>query len=215
MRIFDCILLDDELDLLELRFRELADLPVTHVIAEAETDHQGAPKPLHFQDSRYGRFRPWYGRWTHVVIRPGELPDKPPKERKDALREYLAHGLSGSEGDLILHGSITEIPRAQVVEYLTRAPLEHPVTLQMQVHAYRPGLVHPLPWRGTAACAYGSIPGSGLTFLREQRHRWPAITRAGTRLAHWGEPEREFYPDGKKLRQLPPGGWPRVLRETA
>lgn len=215
-RIFDCILLDDELDLLEMRLRELEDLPVTHVIAEARTDHQGNLKPLHFQDNRYGRFSRWQGRWTHVVVEPDELPQAPPKERKDALREYLAHGLSGIHGDLILHGSVTEIPRPEVVEYLTRAPLEHPVALEMTVHAYRPGLIHPLPWRGSSACGYGALPGSGFTFLREQRHQWPMLTRAGTRLACWGEPEQEYYPDGKKLREsAASASWPRALREEA
>jgi hypothetical protein len=221
MRVFDCLLLEkqEDLDFLEARFRELEGADgLTHVIAEAETDHQGSPKPLHFQPDqvRYGRFWPWRGRWTYITVPGEELPPAPPKERKDALREFLAHGLSGDEDDIVLHGALTEFPRPEIIGYLARAGTQAPVTLQMRTCAYRPGLVHPEPWRGTAACRVRDLPG--MSFLREQRGGFAQLTDAGTRLAHWGEPEpwQALYPDGRRLRESAVDAtWPRFLREQA
>jgi Glycosyltransferase family 17 len=211
MRIFDCIVLDDELDLLEARFREFEDIPgVTHVIAESSVTHQGKPKPLHFQESRYGRFAPWHGRWTHVAVFPEELPDAGPEQRKRALRDYLSHGLSGGDGDIILHGNIDEIPAPDAVRKLAGSDL--PVTLEMRLCAYRPGLVHPDAWHGTAACRYQDLPG--FTALREGRHDFPVISGAGTRMAMTRWREQEEYPDRKGLHETPlDDSWPRMVHD--
>jgi hypothetical protein len=217
MRVFDCILLGDELDLLEMRMRELEDIPeMTHVIAECPATPQGEPRSLCFQPDqvRYGRFRRWHGRWTHVVVEPGEITGSSPKERRDCLREYLRHGLSGSPGDLILHGSITEIPRADAVRALISGEAPGSAVMEMRTCAYRPGLVHRDSWLGTASCRYENLPRSGspFTYLREQRHRQPVIVRAGTRLAHFGEPEQRTYPDGTVLREVElDHTWPGAL----
>lgn len=215
MRIFDCVLVasDTDLDLLEARFREFEDIPrLTHVIAECSAGHDGNPKPLHWEQHRYQRFAPWYGRWTHVQVLPEELPGKPPKERKDALREFLSHGLSGGPGDLILHGGTDEIPRPGAIRYLSENPPDGPVALEMRLCAYRPGLVHPRPWRGTSACLLGEAPG--FTWLREQRRQFPAIIHAGTRMTLHGQPPQDRHPDGKILRQVPVDAtWPVLVRE--
>jgi Glycosyltransferase family 17 len=172
-RIFDCILLTDELDLLEERFRELEGLDVTHVIAESKVTYAGDPKPLHFQEERYGRFSPWYGRWTHVVISPRELPRASPRQRKEAMRDYLSCGLSGKRGDIILHGGTDEIPSAAAVAELTALP----AVLEMTWTAA--GAIQPDPWLGTAACGHEGNPG--FSILRSQRHSLPVIHAGGIR----------------------------------
>ena len=150
-RIFDCILLDGELDALEARFRALEDIPgVTHVIAEAPVDHHGQPKPAHFQEHRHGRYAPWHGRWTHVLVGAHELPDGTPEAREAALRDYLAHGLSGGPGDVILHGPVTGIPDPGAVRGLAAGTFTPPVTAGT-----------------TAACRYQDLG----TFTELEEHR--------------------------------------------
>jgi hypothetical protein len=130
-RVFDCLLLAvDDLDALEARFRALEHIPeVTHVIAEAPVSHDGEPKPLHFWDNRAGRYAPWHGRWTHVRVEAGELPDGDPGAREAALRDYLAHGLTGEPGDIILHGNVTDIPDPAAVRALAAGTFAPPVML--------------------------------------------------------------------------------------
>jgi hypothetical protein len=200
-RIFDCVMVTQpgDLDLLEARFTEFADLPVVHVVAEAVADHQGNPKPLHFADSPlWGK---WRGRWNHVRVEAHELPQGAPRERKDALREYLAHAVTGEPDDIVLHGAIDEIPSARTLEALLNGEAHLPTGMEMRWCAYKPHLVHPLPWRGTVAQEWrlcGSFAG-----MRERRLTLPAVVNAGTRLSMLGEeaPEDGRHPDGHALRE--------------
>ena len=129
-RIFDCLILDGELDALEARFRALEHIPeVTHVICEAPVTHVGEPKPAHFQEDRLredSRFAAWHGRWTHVLVEPHELPDGSPEAREAALRDYLAHGLSGGPDDIILHGPVADIPDPATVRSLAAGTIAAP-----------------------------------------------------------------------------------------
>lgn len=214
MRIFDCVIINHEgdLDLLEARMTEFADLPVVHVIAEANADHQGNEKPLHFAES--GLWRDWHGKWNHVRIDASELPDDDPRARKDALREYLAHGIHGEPEDIILHGNVDEIPSEQTVQALMEEKAYTPVGMQMRWCAYRPTLVHPKPWHGTVAQRWkyvGSFSG-----MRDNRNTLPVIINAGTRLSMLGEQEQERHPDGHMLwEQEIDESWPKwaCLRE--
>lgn len=204
MKIFDCICVEKEpdLDLLFTRMKEFSDIPeVIHVICEAAADHKGDPKPEYFLQQRYSeRFLPFYGKWNHVQVAPSELPeDADPRTRKNALREYLSHGVTGEPDDIILHGGIDEIPSAQAVRDILEGRAHIPTGMEMRWCCYRPDLVHPRPWRGTVAQRWkytGSFSG-----MREQRESLPALVNAGTRLSMMDEtcPEDMRHPDGTML----------------
>lgn len=208
-RVFDCVILHDELDLLETRFREYEDIPqVTIVIAESTVDFGGNPKPAHYWENRLSdRFFRWHGKYNHVLVHPEELPDADPHVRKDALRDYLAHGINGEPHDIILHGNIDEIPSAWVVKELAEGKIPVPVVLEMRWCAYRAERVHQDLWRGTVAREWrrtGSFAG-----MRDMRKGLPAIVNAGTRLSLMGETPDEgwLHPDGKAL-------WRREVNEN-
>jgi hypothetical protein len=112
LRVFDCLVLNDELALLEERFRRLACVPeVTHVICEAEADENGNPKPLHFLQTRMTRFLPWNGRWNHVMVQENEIAGILPGEYDHVLREeFMLLGFNGDPEDIILAGDIRCIP---------------------------------------------------------------------------------------------------------
>ena len=214
LRIWDAVIVSSksDLDLLEARFTEYADLPITVVIAEAPVDHQGNPKPLHFAESNL--WQDWHGRWNHVRAEAHELPQRgDPKARKDALRDYLAHGVAAEPDDIVLHGSVDEVPSARTLKALLAGEAHLPVGMEMRWCAYTPHLVHPRPWRGTVAQEWrltGSFAG-----MREKRLTLPAIVDAGTRLSMLGEepPEDGMHPDGHALRKTEPDDtWPEWVR---
>ena len=215
MRVWDTLVVASEadLDLLEARFTEYADLPVTHVIAEAPVDYQGQPKPLWFFDNAYSdRFRPWYGRWNHVKAEAHELPWRgDAKARKDALRDMLADATCAEPDDVVLHGGVDEIPAEWAVREIAgqAGTIQVPVAFEMRHCVYEAGLVHPRPWRGTVAQAWrlvGSFAG-----MRERRTTLPAVVGAGTRLSMWGQDgDRAFHPDGHALWHAEPDEtWPK------
>jgi len=199
MKVFDCVMVNKEpdLDLLQARFTEYADIPeVIHVIAEAVADHYGSPKPLWFWESPLAG--QWRGKWNHVRVEASELPaGASPKIRKDALREYLAHGVAGESEDIVLHGAIDEIPARWVIAELLEGKIQLPAALQMRWCAYTPELVHPLPWKGTVA-QWWQMTGS-FSGLRERRTDLPSVLDAGTRLSMMNEEPRDKHPDGHAL----------------
>lgn len=199
MRVWDCVLVESErdLDLLEARFTEYEGLPVVHVIGETRVDYQGNPKLAWFWDNR-DRFGEWLGRWNHVLAEPWELGGSDPKARKDAMRDYLAHAVVADPDDVVMHGGVDEIPSKDTVQALIDGKVFFPIGMEMQWCVYRPGVMHPLLWRGTVAHTWkyvGSFAG-----LREKKNdKIPVVVNAGTRMSMLGEPIQDIHPDGHHL----------------
>jgi len=110
--IWDCVMLRDELDMLEMRLTEFQDVPgLMHVVAEADVDFQGHPKPLWFGD-HLERFAPWKDRILHIAAT--NLPDSDdPWVRENAQRNACAAALQqhgAAPDDVVLVGDVDEIP---------------------------------------------------------------------------------------------------------
>lgn len=71
-KIYDCFALFNELDLLEIRLKELNDVVDFFVIVESEKNHRGDKKPLYFWENR-SRFKKYLKKIKYVK---GELPKK-------------------------------------------------------------------------------------------------------------------------------------------
>jgi hypothetical protein len=119
-RIYDCIVVNDELDLLEARMEALSGVPgLVHIVCESAVTTDGEPKPLHFQLERYNRFMRFHGRWNHVIAEPHEITGDTPQEREQCLHSFLLHGFHGDpENDVILYGNLAEIPDAGYIREL-------------------------------------------------------------------------------------------------
>ena len=66
MAIWDCFTFFNELDILELRLRELAPVVDRFVIAEATKTFANEAKPVHFAENR-ARFAEFLPKIVHVV----------------------------------------------------------------------------------------------------------------------------------------------------
>lgn len=113
---FDLFPFFNELDVLEIRFRELEDVVDKFVLVEMPVTFTGKPKPLHFDGNR-DRFSRWADRITHLMIPESEIPhttDAWARERYQ--RNYLMRGLDGcGADDVIIISDVDEIPRASVI----------------------------------------------------------------------------------------------------
>jgi hypothetical protein len=139
-RVFDCITLYDDLDLLEARFRAYQDIPeVTHVICEAPVDDKGQPKPLHFQENKDGRFLPWRGRWNSIALEVHEL--SPGISHESSLRNYLLQGVNGEPGDIILQED-DSIPSVKAVRDLAAGRLSSADALALRWRIWKPGKLY-------------------------------------------------------------------------
>jgi hypothetical protein len=64
--MFDCILINDELDILDIRLNTLDSVIEKFVIVESDLTHSGKPKPLHFQEN-WSRFEKFKDKIIHLV----------------------------------------------------------------------------------------------------------------------------------------------------
>jgi hypothetical protein len=121
--IHDCLILNDELDLLELRLRELDRVVDRFVVVEATETFRGQPKPLYFAEI-WRRFEPWNDRITHSVV---AFPVSDPWQREAYQRDYILRGLlDASPDDLVVISDADEIPRASTLATVVngnRAPV--------------------------------------------------------------------------------------------
>ncbi|MBA4067326.1 MAG: hypothetical protein C0501_27180 [Isosphaera sp.] len=111
---YDCFPFFNELDVLDLRLRELDKVADRFVLVESTVTHAGRPKPLHFAENR-GRYAAFADRIVHVVVE--DSPASPdPWDRERHQREAIRRGLTGCRpGDLVLVSDVDEIPNPAAV----------------------------------------------------------------------------------------------------
>jgi beta-1,4-mannosyl-glycoprotein beta-1,4-N-acetylglucosaminyltransferase len=158
--IYDCFSFYNELDLLEIRFRELDAVVDRFVVAEATVTHAGRPKPLYFAESA-ARFAAWRDKIIHIVV--DDMPVGPdPWTRERHQRDAIARGLSSAvAGDVVMVSDCDEIPSADAVRRWTHA--DGPRAFE-QISSYY--------WIN---CVGGLWAGSRILSL-EQFRRYPAAT---------------------------------------
>jgi hypothetical protein len=117
MKIYDCFIFNNELDVLEVRLHELYSVVDHFVIVEARETFMGNPKPFHFRD-HLTRFSPFTDKIIHVPV--GDLPESNnPWVREYFQRDCIGRGLGDlKDDDLVLISDVDEILRRDVVASL-------------------------------------------------------------------------------------------------
>lgn len=127
MKIYDCFAFFNEMDLLELRLRELWDTVDHFVLVEATRTFQKQPKPLFFQENR-ARFKEFESKIIHIVV--DKYPTFWTKFRPVTTWHYDNHqkegilqGLKGAApDDLIIVSDLDEIPLPEKIRECANRP---------------------------------------------------------------------------------------------
>lgn len=192
--IYDLFQFFDELDLLECRLRELEDIPLKHVLAEAPVTHTGIPKPFWYAENKE-RFSAWEDKIIHVMLTEDDasqvtgIPSLSGRQeisvqRAVTHRRCLSRGIENAEpDDLILLSDVDEIPRREVFS----EPVPGGLALEMSFHNFAVDWLHPLPWCGTVTSLAKDI--TDLEDLRNMRNLFPRIRHAGWHFSWLGGPE--------------------------
>ncbi|KAJ8767704.1 hypothetical protein K2173_020644 [Erythroxylum novogranatense] len=141
-RIFDAIIFSNELDILELRWRELYPYITKFVIIESNTTFTGIPKPLFFELNR-ARFAFAEEKIVHGV-NPGQVATPGFREEPFILerqqRAFMGKFIRSSgisNGDIIIVSDTDEIPRPSTLKLLQWCDGIPPVMhLQMKHYLY-------------------------------------------------------------------------------
>lgn len=179
--IYDTFMVNDELDLLECRIVELADIPdLVHVAIEADVDHQDHRKPFYLSEN-LDRFDAWADRLR--VVRATGLPtfeeNWDPWSRERSQREWAAAGMEDADDhDVVLHGDLDEIPSALGARNVRP---NGTAVFQQRLYCFAVDLLHPEPWNGTVACLARDVERfGGFAALRDMRNIAPAFPGALT-----------------------------------
>lgn len=115
MRIFDCFTFYNELEIAELRIKELWDTVDYFVIAEANITHQNKPKEFHLKNN-WGRFKPYEEKIRHIIIE--DMPKSPDTWVNERFqRKCLERGLQDlQKDDIVVVSDCDEIPRPAALE---------------------------------------------------------------------------------------------------
>ena len=131
VRVVDCVMFNNELDMLELRLLNHDSFADWIVIIESATTHSGRPKPLVFKQNQ-ARFR----RFAHkLVYRVVELPFEEPQmneghARSECLR--VVPLLNLTKDDLMLIGDLDKIVDSSRFVHAVITPLFVALTGQKQ-----------------------------------------------------------------------------------
>lgn len=107
----------NELDLFEIKCRELAGVVDLHVIVEAPITFTGIPKPLYFEQNK-ARFAKWP---IHHVVCELQPVVKSPWERERRTHEIIRAAIHKMKPEVAIFCDTDEIPRADTVDRFRRS----------------------------------------------------------------------------------------------
>ncbi|KAI9125760.1 hypothetical protein K1719_003178 [Acacia pycnantha] len=161
--IFDAIIFSNELDILEIRLRELYPYVSKFVILESNTTFTGIPKPLFFTSNR-ARFafavdKVIDGIFPGRVATPGSHRDPfvLESEQRKAMNALLHHA-GIMNGDILLMADTDEIPSPHTLKLLQWCD-EIPPVMHLELKHYMYSFEFPVDyssWRATAN-VYGPL----------------------------------------------------------
>jgi beta-1,4-mannosyl-glycoprotein beta-1,4-N-acetylglucosaminyltransferase len=114
--VYDCITLNDELDILELRLQTLDSVVDRFVISEAPVTHQGQPKPLYFKENM-DRFGKYLNKITHIIPSFDNLINGDEIWNRERLqRDALIQGLPANGNPWVIMSDADEIPNPDSIK---------------------------------------------------------------------------------------------------
>jgi len=178
-RIVDVFPFFNELDVLALRLRVLADVVDQHFVVQAMETHSGLPKPLYFNPDDE-RWRPWRDKLVNIVLPTLGLP---PTNENRWTREHYPREIIPTvldlwhrhDDDLVLMSDVDEIPVPILLEaYADQVREEQWVGFRAACYYYYLNLRVPRPHKCIAFATAGYVRQMGGQYFRDRAHR-PAI----------------------------------------
>jgi hypothetical protein len=117
MKVYDCFPFFNELDVLEIRLKELWDVVDIFVLAESNLSHSGKPKEYIFENNK-DRFTQYLSKIRHIKI--DDMPETNDSwVREKFQRICIDRGLYDmAPEDIVIVSDCDEITRAEIVELI-------------------------------------------------------------------------------------------------
>lgn len=117
MKVYDCFPFFNELDVLEIRLKEMWDTVDYFVLVEANVSHSGNPKEYIFEKNKE-RFEPYLSKIRHIKV--DDVPETQDSWVREKFQRFcIGRGLFDAEkDDIIIVSDADEIPRAELIEMI-------------------------------------------------------------------------------------------------
>ncbi|KAG0314769.1 hypothetical protein BGZ97_008982 [Linnemannia gamsii] len=169
-KVYDAVIFSVELDMLEIRMRELYDVVDHFVILESSRTFTGIPKDAVFQDHRerysFAEDKIIYKLVPLRELRRGEEPWVNEGAMRDEMTKLL-WSTDIKEGDYVIFSDVDEIPSRNAVELLSscnNVPQAVHINLQNYVYSYE----FPVDDGGKNTPTIQQWPKEGLYYNRRQ-----------------------------------------------
>lgn len=174
-KLVDCIMIHNELDILELRLMEIYDDVDYIVITESEVTFTGHDKPLYYREN-ITRFAPWNDKIIHLVVKKElvtgmKSPWSVEKFQRDYAVEYLKNTFD--QDDYVVCADVDEIPKIKKLSKFMNNKDKNisRFTLDMSYHVYSlNSVVAGYRWRRAFVATVEVISASaGIDALRQSK----------------------------------------------
>jgi beta-1,4-mannosyl-glycoprotein beta-1,4-N-acetylglucosaminyltransferase len=181
--IVDTFQFFNELDVLELRLKNLDRYVDIFVLAESAETHVGNPKPLYY-DLNKERFAPWAHKIRHVVCPPSQGTGLWDREKHQ--RDCVLLGLEGVPDDAtVMISDVDEIPDMTKVIQLDPSKT-HSVHMWMFEFSFD-YMFTGEPWFGTVVTNAKAFRKLGPNFFRDNRWKFPYAAHSGWHCSSFGD----------------------------
>ena len=188
--IVDTFQFFNELDVLEMRLKNLDQYVDIFVLAESAETHAGNPKPLYY-DLNKDRFAPWAHKIRHVVCPPCPrqhhgVGDVGLWDREKHQRDCVLLGLDGVPDDAtVMISDVDEIPDMTKVIQLDPSKT-HSIHMWMFEFSFD-YMFTGEPWFGTVVTNAKAFRHLGPNFFRDNRWKFPPLTYSGWHCSSFGD----------------------------
>lgn len=186
--VFDCFIFNNELDILELRFKTMFDVVDRFIIVESSKTHGGKDKELIFENNLQ-RFEKYLSKVTYLVFTDfPSLPDNASIEDKSwaierAQRDYMMEGLRDcKDNDTIIVSDVDEIPNPNAVK--SYKPEDGIKAFDMTLYYYNRNVKAIDPWREAKIAPYSLVKQYTPCGIRYSKV--DAIPEGGEHLSYFG-----------------------------
>jgi beta-1,4-mannosyl-glycoprotein beta-1,4-N-acetylglucosaminyltransferase len=170
-KVYDLIMVNNELDWLEIRLNSTYDYVDYFVIVEASLTFTGHPKPLSIKDN-LDRLESYHSKIIyHLLEYPPDFDPKRTWDREDLQRDAtftqvfprLTGAQAPSKGDVLVVADVDEIPRPETLTVLRSCTFPRRLTLRSRFYYYSFQFLHRGPeWAHPQATYYDGLTGTVL-----------------------------------------------------
>jgi beta-1,4-mannosyl-glycoprotein beta-1,4-N-acetylglucosaminyltransferase len=191
-RLIDCFTFYNELDMLELRFREIYDTVDKFIIVEADKTFGGEKKPF-LLDENIERFSKWSDKIIHIKINFPNIGSNPwdyERYQRNSFMQAL-YFLGLTDSDKVMITDVDEIPDPNTISYIKTYPLNGIYKLEMDHYfgSFRNKMSNPEKWYHPKIMNWGHLKNSTPDNCRSDFNcQW--WERGGWHLSYFGGPEK-------------------------